>query len=210
MPPAYTQDPVIQGFIAVTASASTPRLRVTLALYLALVIAASVTGPRQLPAVGYYLAGIAGFVCVVLACLGRLWASAFIAGNKDSGLVSTGPYARCRHPLYACSILGALGLGLTTRSALLCTIVVALIAALAVQAALQEEKFLAGAFPAQFAEYAAATPNRWLPRRGVHPLPAQMEIRPAIFRKAYVDAGAYFLLYLLVALATEYRLASPS
>jgi len=202
----YTEDPSNQGFIAVTESASTPRLRATFAIYLALVATAAVVGPDQVGSPWYYLAGAAGFICVALACLGRIWSSVFIAGHKDEELVTTGPYALCRHPLYACSVLGALGLGLTTRSLLLCAIVVVLIAALVVYAAAGEEHFLADTFPEAFKAYVAATPNRWWPRRGRAALPEHLDVRPPVFWKAFVDAGAFFLLYLLVALATEYRL----
>ena len=100
-----------------TESASTPRLRATFAIYLG-----AGGGHRDRRAqrrcrpAWYYISGVLGFLCVALACLGRIWASVFIAGHKDVELVTTGPYARCRHPLYSCSILGALGLGLTTRS----------------------------------------------------------------------------------------------
>src|SRR5688572_7054363 len=124
-----------------TESASTPRLRATFAIYLGLVAATAVVGPREVGAGAYYVTGIAGFVCVALACLGRIWCSAFIAGHKDEALVTHGPYALLRHPLYAFSMLGALGLGLTSRSPLLSLIVIALIAALVIYAASCEEQF---------------------------------------------------------------------
>jgi len=190
-----------------TDSASTPRLRATYAIYLALVAAAAVIGPESVPPAWYYLSGAAGFVFVAVACLARIWASVFIAGHKDVELVTTGPYAACRHPLYAGSILGALGLGITTRSILLCCVVVVLIAALVVYAAACEEQFLADAFPEEFKAYLAATPGKWWPRRVTHPLPAHLDVHPAVFWRAFLDAGAFFALYLLVALATEYRLA---
>jgi protein-S-isoprenylcysteine O-methyltransferase Ste14 len=189
-----------------TESASTPRVRTTFAIYLALVAATSVIGPRDVTATWYYLTGALGFVCVAIACLGRIWASVFIAGHKDVDLVTTGPYSRCRHPLYACSVLGALGLGLTTRSLLLSAIVLVLISALVIYAAACEEQFLADSFPEGFGSYVAATPNKWWPRWGGRPLPENLDVRPAVFWKAFLDAGAFFLLYLLVALAAEYRL----
>jgi protein-S-isoprenylcysteine O-methyltransferase Ste14 len=190
---------------ALTESASTPRLRATFAIYLALVAATAVVGPRSVPSTWYYLSGALGFVCVAIACLGRIWASVFIAGHKDVELVTTGPYARCRHPLYACSILGALGLGLTTRSLLLMTIVVLLITALVVYAAACEEQFLADSFPEAFSAYVAATPNKWWPR-WLGSVPEHLDVLPAVFWKAFLDAGSFFLLYLLVVLAAEYRL----
>ena len=54
-------------------SASTPRLRATFAIYVALVAATAVVGPRIMSTGWYYLCGVLGFVCVTLACLGRIW-----------------------------------------------------------------------------------------------------------------------------------------
>lgn len=187
-------------------SASTPRLRATFAIYLALVVASTTVGPNAVSTSWYYLSGAIGFLCVTLACLGRIWASVFIAGHKDVELVTTGPYARCRHPLYACSILGALGLGLTTRSVMLGATVLVLIAAMVIYAASCEEQFLADAFPEEFRAYVAATPNMWWPRKSPVALPERLDVRPAVFWKSFLDAASFFLLYLLVAIATEYRL----
>jgi protein-S-isoprenylcysteine O-methyltransferase Ste14 len=189
-----------------TDSASTPRLRATFAIYLALIAATTVLGPRELPVGWSYLTSVLGFICVSVACLGRVWCSLFIAGHKDEVLVTTGPYAHCRHPLYSFSILGALGLGLASHSPLLCAAVVALIAALVIYAASCEEQFLADAFPDEFKAYVAATPNMWWPAPSKAPLPTQLDVRPAVFWKAFLDAGSFFVLYLLVALAAEYRI----
>jgi protein-S-isoprenylcysteine O-methyltransferase Ste14 len=189
-----------------TDSASTPRLRATFAIYVALVAATAIIGPHSVPAGWHYLAGIIGFVCVALACLGRIWCSLFIAGHKDEKLITFGPYALCRHPLYALSILGAFGLGLTSRSPLLCVAVVVLVAALLVYAASCEEQFLADSFPEDFTAYVAATPSKWWPRSAARAMPDRLDVRPAVFWKSLVDAGSFFLLYLLVALAAEYRL----
>lgn len=188
-----------------TESASTPRLRATFAIYLALIVATAFIGPREVPVFAHYAIAVTGFLCVAVACLGRIWTSVFIAGHKDETLVTTGPYAHCRHPLYACSVLGALGLGLTTESPLLCAITVALIAALVVYAASCEEQFLADQFPDGFKAYVAATPNLWWPRLRRVPLPERLDVHPGVFWKAFLDAGSFFLLYIFVALAAEYR-----
>ena len=192
-----------------TDSASTPRLRTTFAIYVALVATTAIIGPREIPAGWNYLAGAVGFICVALACLGRIWCSVFIAGHKDEKLITFGPYALCRHPLYALSILGAFGLGLTSRSVLLCAFTVVLVAALVVYAASCEEQFLADSFAEEFKSYVAATPNKWWPRFAARSMPDHLDVKPAIFWKALVDAGAFFLLYLLVALAAAYR-TSPT
>lgn len=188
-----------------TESASTPRLRATFAIYLALIAATPVVGPRQIALGWSYLAGIAGFICVATACLGRIWCSLFIAGHKDEQLVTQGPYAYCRHPLYSFSILGAIGLGLASKSPLLGAGVVLLISALVLYAASCEEQFLADAFPEEFKAYVAATPNMWWPALHKASVPAQLDVRPVVFWKAFLDAGSFFLLWLLVAVAAEYR-----
>jgi len=188
-----------------TESASTPRLRATFAIYLALIAATAVIGPREIPLGWHYLTGAVGFLCVALACLGRIWCSLFIAGHKDEVLVTSGPYALCRHPLYSLSILGALGLGLTSRSALLCVLVVILITALVVYAASCEEQFLADSFPDEFKAYVAATPNKWIPKSALSAVPTTLDVRPAVFWKAFLDAGSFFVLWVLVALAAEFR-----
>lgn len=189
-----------------TGSASTPRLRATFAFYLALIAAAAFIGPRNVGTWVYYVTGALGFLSVALACLGRIWCSMFIAGRKDATLVTTGPYAACRHPLYSLSVLGALGLGLTTRSPLLCAVTVLAIVALVLAAVAREERALAAAFPEAFAAYVAATPNKWWPS-AARPLPDRVEVLPAVYWKAFLDAGSFFLLWLLVAIATEHRLS---
>jgi protein-S-isoprenylcysteine O-methyltransferase Ste14 len=188
-----------------TESASTPRLRTTFAIYLALVAATPLVGPREIASGLGHLLGIAGFACVTLACLGRIWCSLFIAGHKDETLVTSGPYAYCRHPLYSFSIVGALGLGLASKSLLLGALVVLFVAGLLTYAASCEEQFLEDAFPEEFKAYVAATPNMWWPAPRKKPLPVQLDVRPAVFWKSFLDAGSFFLLWLLVALAAEYR-----
>jgi hypothetical protein len=84
--------------------------------------------------------------------------------------------------------------------------VVVLVAALLVYAASCEEQFLADSFPEEFKTYVATTPHKWWPRFATRSIPDRLDVKPAIFWKALVDAGAFFLLYLLVALAAEYRI----
>ena len=81
-----------------------------------------------------------------------------------------------------------------------------LIVSLVVYAASGEEQFLADAFPEEFTAYVAATPNRWWPRLRRATPPERIDVRPPVFWKSFLDAGTFFLLYLLVALATQYRL----
>ena len=85
-------------------------------------------------------------------------------------------------------------------------LVVLLIFALVLTAAAREERFLARAFPTEFEAYAVATPNKWWPAFWRAPLPERIDLRPSVYWKAFLDAGSFLLFWLLVAIATEFRL----
>lgn len=92
------------------------RLPVSRLVALFMVILLFIAKPQDLPepvenlllAIGLALAGLGAF--------GRLWCSVYIAGRKTRELVTEGPYSLCRNPLYLFSLIGALGVALTTHS----------------------------------------------------------------------------------------------
>lgn len=183
-----------------TTSVSTPRLRVTLLWYLALVGLAAITRPPPLPELLAGLLDLLALLCMAFACLGRIWCSVFIAGRKDVELVTSGPYALCRHPLYTLSMIGGVGLGLATRSLLLTAVTLLVLGTLFTRASTAEDRFLAARFEQRFETYRAATPRFW-PQRWRDPRPATLTVRPDILWKAFVDAGAFVLLFAMVMLA---------
>jgi protein-S-isoprenylcysteine O-methyltransferase Ste14 len=187
-----------------TRSASTPRLQATLALYLLLVGAAAVAGSPALPPLVDQVVRFVAALLVGIACLGRIWCSAFIAGHKDARLVTSGPYAACRNPLYVLSLVGALGLGLATRTATLTVAVAALLALLFSSAVRAEEQVLAALHGTDFERYAATTP-RWWPAFSGYAVPDAVDLRPRVFWKSFLDAGSFVVLYLLVDTARVLR-----
>lgn len=54
---------------------------------------------------------VLGFLLLLLGVTGRIWCTLYIAGKKSRQLVTGGPYALCRNPLYLFSFL--LGVGMT-------------------------------------------------------------------------------------------------
>ncbi|RWD44162.1 MAG: isoprenylcysteine carboxylmethyltransferase family protein [Mesorhizobium sp.] len=58
----------------------------------------------------------AGTVLILVCIGGRCWASLYVGGRKNRELVTTGPYAYTRNPLYFFSALGLAGVGLTFGS----------------------------------------------------------------------------------------------
>ncbi|HSD75053.1 MAG TPA: methyltransferase, partial [Steroidobacteraceae bacterium] len=99
-----------------TTSISTARVRLTLAWYALVVLLIAVSERPWTHHWSGAAALVLGLLLMSCAALGRAWTSLFIAGHKDERLVTTGPYALCRHPLYALSLLGGLGVGLASRS----------------------------------------------------------------------------------------------
>lgn len=189
-----------------TRSASTRRIRITQAYFLALVAASAFVGPAPLPTIADRLVGLVALLLVCTACFGRIWCSAFIAGHKDARLVTSGPYSLCRHPLYLLSLVGGVGLGVATRSVTLTSLTIAVLGTLFAQAMKAEEALLAGLHGDAFARYVASTPRFWPSLRGWR-LEASVELRPTIFWKAFLDAGTFIVLYALVELAHTLRAA---
>ena len=178
-------------------SSSTPRIRLTQALYAGLLLAVALSGGRTFETAAGLAAQAAGFALVVAGTLWRMWASVFIAGRKDVELVEAGPYARCRHPLYFGSLVAALGLGLSTRSLVLAIAVPLSMAALAGLAMRREERLLAGRFGSQWQDYRRRVPALW-PRGGRIPATVRRDIDVQVYFKAFLDAATVFGLWLLV------------
>lgn len=189
-----------------TVSRSTPRVRL-MALAVVLVIGLVACSERPLlPGVRSPLAAGFGFVFVVLAALGRVWTSLFIAGYKDTQLVRAGPYAACRHPLYALSLLGMAGLGLGTRSLTLTAALLAVAWVLHRRAIAAEDALLEVTHGEAARAYRAAVPALW-PRWTGYEVPPSLEIRPPVVWKAFVDAASLLLAFALVDVAHVLRLA---
>lgn len=183
-----------------TQSPSTPRLRFTLIYYLLLVGAAAVCGPPQEPdSWSVFALNTLALTLVTAAVLGRIWCSTFVAGHKEEQLITEGPYALCRHPLYGLSIIGGFGLGVATHMVALTLITLIVLTLVLSAAARSEEKRLAERHGPAFREYARITP-RWLPdfSRPRRALPLRVQLTPQVFWKAFLDAGSFLLLYVLI------------
>ncbi len=183
-----------------TTSASTPRLRVTQTWYLALLFLTAIS--RHPPRSDLFEV-TTSTLATLLVCggfIGRIWCSAFIAGRKDASLVTSGPYSLCRHPLYSLSWLAGAGLGLATGSVTLTIATLVILALLFLQAARAEEQLLTKLHGVAYSEWSSTTP-RFLPSRWSAALPLNIEVMPEIFWKAFRDATAMLLLYVLIVAA---------
>jgi len=174
------------------------------AYYISLIAITAVAGRPPLPAVADHIVGILAIVLTVIGCLGRVWCSAFIAGYKERWLITDGPYSVCRHPLYVFSFIGGIGIGLTTRSIAITLFTMLLLGTLFTLAARAEDQLLANTHQRAFEEYEKRTPA-WWPRWASYRVAPTVEMRPTIFRKAFMDATAFILLYALIDTARALR-----
>jgi protein-S-isoprenylcysteine O-methyltransferase Ste14 len=181
----------------VTSSRSTPRVRLLALAVVTCILLVAVTERPALTGFASGLAGFVGFVLVVIAALGRLWTSLFIAGRKDAALVQVGPYAACRHPLYLLTLLGMFGLGLATRSVVLLLALVGIAAVLHLGAARAEDALLERAHGETARRYREQVPAL-LPDWSRYAVPAVLEIQPRVVWKAVVDAGSLLLALALI------------
>ena len=181
-----------------TTSMSTPRLRITLAWYVIVLVLVAISERPWVHLPSGEVARIAGLVLMAGAALGRVWVSAYIAGSKDERLVTTGPYALCRHPLYALSLLGGVGVGLATRSIVILAATVMLLTWLHLRAIGVEERVLDARHGAEFQRYRASVPML-VPRTLQNRAPELVQLNVEVYWKAFLDAGSFIALYAAIA-----------
>jgi protein-S-isoprenylcysteine O-methyltransferase Ste14 len=122
-----------------------------------------------LPNAGLYafnssmILGLIGFVCALLggglaiaarACLGRNWGGP-TTNEKDAELVTTGPYALVRHPLYSGLLFAILGSAIGQSVLWLLPLIV--YGPYFIQGARREEKLLIDRFPDRYPAYMKRT-----------------------------------------------------
>jgi protein-S-isoprenylcysteine O-methyltransferase Ste14 len=189
-----------------TTSRSTPRLRFTALILVAVVGVVAVSERPSLTGLAGEIAQLLGLALMTCAALGRIWCSTFIAGFKDRVLVDSGPYSALRHPLYALSMVGMLGAGLATRSITLMVLLPAILALTHALAAKSEEQLLRELHGAAYDRYVAETPA-FVPRFSKYTVPESLEMRPRVFWKAFLDAGSLIGVYVLIRIADALQAA---
>lgn len=190
-------------------SRSTPRLRLTALLLIGLLTLVAVSERTWATGVGAEALQLAGLACIACAALGRIWASVFIAGFKDTLLVRQGPYSVVRHPLYALSLLAMLGAGLASRSVAITLGLLLTFGFVYVSAARAEDELLGTLHGAEFEKF-RSTLRAFVPRWSAYRVPEALEIRPRVLWKAFLDAGSLLGYYALLRLADALQLAGAT
>ena len=143
-----------------------------------------------------------GLALVGVATVGRLWCSLYISGQKDSSLVTVGPYSITRNPLYLFSFLGFTGVGLATETVTLSLVMPLFFALVYPWIIRREEAFLHERFGAAYAGYCERVP-RFLPRPSLYTEPARWIEDTRRFRRTMVDVVWFVWLVALIELVEE-------
>jgi protein-S-isoprenylcysteine O-methyltransferase Ste14 len=128
----------------------------------------------------------AGFGLIVIAILGRAWATLYIGGRKANRLVTEGPYSVSRNPLYLFSFAGAAGLGAQTGSLLIAALFATGAVLIFRPVIRREEAALQIIFGDAYAQYRRRTP-RFGPRLAAWRDAAMVEISPALLYRTIAD-----------------------
>ncbi len=166
---------------------------------LALLIATPPSWPSN--SVASLLAETLGFVLIVIAAFGRIWSSLYISGYKEDRVVVEGPYALVRNPLYVCSFLGALGMGLATKHLLILAIIACAFILYYPLVVLAEERNLQQRFGQVYEEYANRVP-RFFPCQFQLVEPDIYPVRPRHVRRSLQEISWFFWFFLLLHLVT--------
>jgi len=142
-----------------------------------------------------------GFVLIVLAAFGRIWSSLYIGGYKEDRIVSEGPYAIVRNPLYVFSFLGAFGMGLVTERLLILAIIAGAFLLYYPLVVMAEERNLQRKFGQGYMDYLNRVP-RFFPRRFQWVEPDTYPVRPRHVRRSLQEISWFFWVYLILHIVT--------
>jgi protein-S-isoprenylcysteine O-methyltransferase Ste14 len=170
--------------------------RMFVALFFVAVLLSEPALEGTLAATALFLAGLA---LVGVATVGRLWCSLYISGNKDTELVTVGPYSVTRNPLYFFSFIGFVGVGLATETLTFALVLGAFFAIVYPFVIADEERFLASHFGTAFADYCARTP-RFVPRWSHYVEPQTWRVDTRLFRRTMRDVVWFVWLVALIEL----------
>lgn len=145
-----------------------------------------------------------GLALVAVASSGRIWCSFYLSGRKDAVLTTDGPYSLCRNPLYFCSALGAIGIGLCTET-IFYPLLFSLIFAIYYPGIIsREESRLGQLFGAAYEHYMGTTP-RFFPSFKHFSEPQQWSANPLLFRRHIINDTLFIFLAALLELIEGLR-----
>lgn len=140
---------------------------------------------------------LTGFLLLIMAALGRLWAYAFIGGRKNQELCQDGPYSLCRNPLYFFSFLGVAGAGLALQNLVLFVVGVVGFLTYYHFVIRAEERRLAEIFGAAFTDYCQNVPRFW-PRLHHLVMPESVTLPSKLFTRTLSEVFWFLAVIVII------------
>jgi protein-S-isoprenylcysteine O-methyltransferase Ste14 len=144
---------------------------------------------------------VLGFLLLAASALGRIWCGAYISGNKNTQLVTAGPFSISRNPLYFFSIVGAIGAGFAFEMLTLVAAFFLVFLITHLPAVLSERSYLAERYGEDYLKYQARVPLL-IPRPWLYRTDDRTTFSSEVFDRATREAGLIMLVF-LVANASE-------
>ena len=139
---------------------------------------------------------VLSFLVLLVASMGRAWATAYISGRKTVELVTDGPYSITRNPLYFFSFLGYVGAGLAFEK-LIVALAFCITFFLTHWPTIRAEEFkLREKFGERYDTYSKRVP-RFVPRIQGFTIPELVTFKATIFNRAFFDCSLIMLVFVL-------------
>lgn len=166
-------------------------------LFVALVLLLMVftTSLWQLSATATWAVDSIALVLLLVACLGRVWCIMYIGGQKNTSVVTAGPYSMVRNPLYVFSFVGALGIVLMTHSIVIAALLLIFFVGIYPFVVTKEEANLLGYFGEDYQAYCDRTP-RFIPSLKLYSTETRVEADIKRMEKSLFDSGAFVLAFI--------------
>jgi protein-S-isoprenylcysteine O-methyltransferase Ste14 len=132
-----------------------------------------------------------GQLLIGLCVVGRIYCTMFIGSHKNQTLITDGPFATCRNPLYLCSFMGILGIAMMSNHVVLMMVIPVLFTMVYYSVIRREEEKLRELFGAQYINYCETTPRFW-PRISRFQTPPSITVNPKLLGNAVADGILWF------------------
>jgi protein-S-isoprenylcysteine O-methyltransferase Ste14 len=177
------------------------RIHITRLLIVLLVVLFTISNPNwdQICPIVSPILFTVGCVLAGIGIMGRVWCALYISGYKTQNLITVGPYSISRNPLYFFSFLGSIGVGLSSETFTLATLVAVGFLFVYPKVILAEETRLRKVHGAVYDEYVRRTP-RFFPRWSLLIEPEDYVTHPIKFRRHVVSAMWFFSVIVLLEL----------
>ena len=144
----------------------------------------------------YEFLELAGYVLIVFATLGRIWATVYIGGRKDEELCQDGPYSISRNPLYLFSLFGAVGIILSAQKLTLLAIILPFFVYYYFVIRGEETRLL-HFFGQEYADYSKRV-GRILPTFKTYTSQESFTVYPKVLFRSMIHASIFMWIFMLL------------